>query len=227
MSLSASLYCFTVVTRGTYEEGLVWGTQKNNGLGVFGCDDHSVFFGGQAQKAAWQSVANIDSFIMVWGQVKDAGNYLNFNWTVKVDPDAVFFPDRLRWHINKLQAPHNSTLYLKNTNFKFGFMGSLEIFNLEAMKVFFANRDSCADHIWHNGGEDFFMMTCMDAIGVRYMKDTDLLNDKYTYSTKYNLNDVSACSNGGTVAFHPYKNPGIWMQCHNMAVSAQHAWSAR
>jgi len=226
-AMSSSLFCFTVVMRGTYEEGLVWGTQKSYTLGVFGCDEHNVFFGSPAQRGAWKSVVNTDQFITVWGQVKDDGKYLNHNWTVKVDPDAVFFPERLRWHIDQLQAPNGAKLYLKNCDFKFGFMGSLEIFSLEAMKTFFRNRDSCSEHIWHNGGEDFFMMTCMDAIGVRYMKDAALLNDKYTYSSEYSLKDTSACSNGGTVAFHPYKDVGLWMQCHGLALKAEEAFKAQ
>jgi len=35
-------------------------------------------------------------FIKAWQLVKWDGRYQKHDWTVKVDPDAVFFPERLR-----------------------------------------------------------------------------------------------------------------------------------
>jgi len=229
----SSLYCFVVVsppreatdnTPAIDDQALV-DVMERDGWGIFFCDEHSVFQGKPAPKsddadAEWISVANTDIFIEIWDQVKSEGKFWDKDWTVKVDCDAVFFPDRLKQHIEKLNAPKDTPIYLKNCDFKFGFMGSLEIFSEKAMEAFFDKGYQCTDKIGHSGGEDFYMMTCMDALGVFSMQDTELLSDKYTSDETLILDDVSHCADGWKVAFHPYKDPDTLSRCHQAAVEA-------
>merc|ERR1711972_587906 len=99
----------------------------------------------------WKSLANTDVSINVWENfIKQDDKWKQFDWTVKIDIDLVFFPDRLRWHIDELCAPKKTGIYLKNTDFKCGFLGSLEVFSQEAMRMYYHVGWKCAENIGHN-----------------------------------------------------------------------------
>merc|ERR1712050_792410 len=66
-----------------------WGYKKVLTLPIPG--NLSVKYGGK-----WNTALNTDIFIGVWNAVSLLGRYQYHDWTVKVDPDAVFFPERLR-----------------------------------------------------------------------------------------------------------------------------------
>merc|ERR1712151_1453079 len=102
-------------------------------------------------------------------------------------------------------------------------MGSLEVFTKEALQVYLdpghfeqqTGAEWCAQKLGHDGGEDFYMKACFDAMGVGHMSDTSLLNDKCTLGTeecmaagtcKFDSHDVSPCHDDAAVAFHPYKD---------------------
>lgn len=103
-------------------------------------------------------------------------------------------PDRLKLHISQMNPPKEKPIYFKNCDFKFGFMGSLEILSEKALEMFFESGDQCTDKIGHDGGEDFYMMTCMDALGVYSMQDVELLSDKYTTGEHLILDEVTFCT---------------------------------
>lgn len=112
-----SLFCFSLMLPFGYEPGLLR-SQLQKGVGIFECDEFVVFsnstvvlsewgtqrvltlpipgdlsvkYGGK-----WNTALNTDIFISVWNAVSLLGRYQYHDWSVKVDPDAVFFPDRLR-----------------------------------------------------------------------------------------------------------------------------------
>lgn len=225
-SAGRKLFCFTVVTpQGVVAPGVVPGYEKPlqdavraKGLGIYACDAFAVYNGTRVKAGSWQSVVNTDIFIKIWNQVKADGQYADYDWTVKVDADAVFFPDRLKAHLSGLHPPAHKAVYLHNINFRFGFMGALEILSKLAVDSFLQNIVECSNHLGHNGGEDFFTMQCLDAIGVGHMTDNALLNDKYTQQHGWNLFDVDPCLEDTAVAFHPYKAINSWFGCHKIAM---------
>jgi len=116
-----TLYCWSLMLPFGYEPGLLK-KQYDRGAGIFGCDKAQVFtnsttlldsktseqipilkmvelldfslsvpFGGK-----WYTALNTDVFNRIWQKVVALGVYRNYAWTVKADPDTVFFPDRLR-----------------------------------------------------------------------------------------------------------------------------------
>lgn len=220
----SSLYCCVVVTPGYVAEEELVNQQEANGVGAFACDASAKLYGQAVEKGEWQSVQNTAVFMDIWNQVVSEGTYQSYDWTVKIDPDAVFFPQRLKWKIEALNAPKDFPLYLKNCGFKFGFMGSLEIFSRAAIDVYHENQGDCLVNIGTDGGEDFYMKTCMDAIGVGHMVDTSLLRDRYDFVmfpadfTPVGLDD---CSNGGGVAYHPHKTWDNWQECKSMSEAAE------
>jgi hypothetical protein len=226
-ALGSRLLCIAVRSpNGRVSEDTLLERQEELGVGVFGCDESIVLPGRIAEKSEWDSVRNIDVFIYIWQQVIEDGRFRKADWTVKSDPDAVFFPQRLKWHLEQLGAPAESAVYLKNTDFKFGFMGSLEVFSSSAIAKYETYGDQCSDHIGHEGGEDYYFHACMDAIGVSYMTDTSVMYDKYTKMERLILDDVSMCNNGRMASFHPFRDPEDWKHCYQTALAAEETTAA-
>lgn len=200
-----------------YERALV-NDQQAKGLGVFACDESKLYEGSRAALGEWDSVVNTEVFVKIWRQVEEDGLYKGQAWTVKADADAVFFPDRLQWKLEHMSAATDVPQYLKNIDFKWNFMGALEVLNRKAVDVFLDNLDSCQAKVGGDGGEDYFLMTCLEDNGVGSAEDTSLLNDKYKQESGWHLFDVSPCVDGGAAAFHPYKAVESWMGCHKVAL---------
>lgn len=200
-----------------YEEALV-NTMRAENLGIFACDASATYEGARCAEGDWNSVKNTEIFVGIWKKVKDDGEYKSHEWTVKADADAVFFPDRLKWHIeNNIEAVPGNAYYLKNIDFKWGFMGALEVLSKAAVQKFLDNLDDCAQQFGSDGGEDYFTMQCLDAHGVESLRDSSLLDDKYTDDSGWHLFDVSRCKTEAPVAFHPYKAVISWKGCHDAA----------
>merc|ERR1712173_168750 len=95
-----------------------------------------------------------------------------WDWTVKVDCDAVFLPSRLRDYLGKVEVTNNG-IYLENCKYvNYGFFGSLEGFSKKAASTYMANLDDCVETLNYKGsekvtgnepwGEDLFAQRCMD-----------------------------------------------------------------
>lgn len=221
-----SLFCFVVVTpQGVAAPGVEEGYEmklmslfESKKIGICACDAWSKYEGARAQTGNWQSVVNTDIFTKVWEEVRAEGKYKQHDWTAKVDADAVFFPDRLKAHIQGLRPPKDEAVYFHNIDFKFKFQGAIEVLSQKAVDKFLDSSALCADHLGHEGGEDFFTMQCLDAVKVGYMEDFSLLDDKYTHPKGWNLYDVDSCQDPATVAFHPYKADYTWWGCYQVAM---------
>jgi hypothetical protein len=215
-----SLFCFSAVmwnkpaTKKFYDsEAEVANNWKTKGLGILQCDENLILAGEEAPPSSWGSVSNIDAFIHMWEKVRQDGRYKNHDWVVKVDVDAVFFPDRLRMHLDQLRTPRSAKVYLKNVDYRFQFMGALEVMTKQALDVYFENADLCSRKQGHEGGEDFYLKTCLDGIGIDHQTDFKLLHDKYAAQ--------DGCNDGWAAAFHFYKAVKDWDECHAAAIAAR------
>lgn len=222
--MGTSLYCFIVVSWDAPAAKPFWSTEselvgniKDNGLSIMQCDGNDFLDGGMSEVAEWGSFSNIDLFQDVWKKVQANGRWKDFDWTVKVDSDAVFFPDRLKQHLDKLRVPQGSRVYIENNDYRFNFMGALEVVSNPAMNIWLEQHWNCI-HGKHEGGEDFFMKGCMDGLGVDHMIDHQLLWDKYA------AQDVH-CTDGWSAAYHFHKSVLRWRWCYNEAVCGDRAKS--
>merc|ERR1712232_1298534 len=96
-----------------------------------------------------------------------------------------------------LRIPVGARVYVQNVDFKFKFMGALEVVSQAALELYYEKGEECFKHLGHEGGEDFWFMSCMDAIGVGHQSDLGLLRDKYAA--------LNGCSDSKAAAFHFYK----------------------
>mmetsp|Transcript_127474 Transcript_127474/g.407977 ORF Transcript_127474/g.407977 Transcript_127474/m.407977 type:complete len:474 (+) Transcript_127474:59-1480(+) len=233
---SPSFFCLTVVRAGGYEPDLVK-AQYEQKVGIFACDEYTVFSnGGVVQVGDLQtqdlpvapvtmgnmskvgtttsSWLNTMIFMKMWDLIAGSGKWWDHDWTVKVDPDAVFFPSRLREYLAPQMASFgDAALYVGNCDrtwhngpVRLKLFGSLEIFNRNAIGSYKASNARCkAELPWQGWGEDFFMQQCLDLAGVHALNGTQYLADARC--------EWSPCTDPTKVAFHDFKTIPAWFDC--------------
>jgi len=234
-NLYPSLFCFSVMRADGYELSLVR-NQLNKGVSIFQCDAWAVY----SDTATWltpgppvkimttligtsleapegqiEHILNTDIFIQAFAKVREHKHYNQQDWIVKIDPDAVFLPDRLRTHLQAAAPERGSNLYFWNCPASFKLFGAVEVFSKQAMDLFFDNLDRCKTEFpWQEWGEDLFLRRCMDLLGVEHKEDFGLLTDAYCGEQPY------PCDSG-KVAFHPFKAPETYFKCLEEATGGE------
>jgi len=211
---SQTLFCYMAVLPGSPEMALIEEARKRQ-AGIFGCESSKIFHSEQSDFQEWSTghatLVNTGVFVKIWEQVKEDGQYLLQDWTVKVDADCVWFPVRLRSHLQSLGAPAYTPIYLKNTLPRYtlgGWLGAIEIFSKSAVETYLDNAAECVEHIGLNSGEDGFLKDCLDALGVGSMHDELIVHPS---------NAPKECQVKEFVAFHPIKSPTNWTYCYDLA----------
>merc|ERR1712073_248155 len=150
------------------------------------------------ETGAW---VNWAMFFQVWWKVRELGVWHDHDWTIKVDPDAVFLPARMRtWLSGRADTEHG--VYFEDCH---------EVFAPCA-------NDGC-DWKWGPWGEDVFAQRCMDHHYVDKVEAYDLTTDGACEADrpegekknkKWHAPDCSAVT---TPAAHPFKKPEEYMKC--------------
>lgn len=108
-------------------------------------------------------------------------------------------------------------MYLENIDYKFKFMGAIEIMTREALALFLEMGHTCIRGK-HEGGEDSFMKGCMNGLGIDHQSDYTILRDKYA------AQEVSPCTDGWAVAYHYLKKTHDWSACYNEVMCGNPGW---
>jgi hypothetical protein len=227
------LFCFSLMMPPpSYEVELIQ-YQFQEGVSIFACDAYAVYsnvsvevgsgltatavpgleldvkFGGDSYTAL-----NTWIFIGVWKKVIDEGWHNGYDWVVKADPDAVFFPGRLRPIVQRNAGQG----YINNC--QYGLHGPLEVLSASALKVLEEDYASsfdgkapkkCVEGLeFGEWGEDFFFSQCMWKIhGLTRPLETDLLCEAHC-----SCPDWFFCANGtNRVSYHPFKRVDMYTQC--------------
>merc|ERR1719291_307212 len=117
------------------------------GVSIFACDEYVVYSNvsmevvpGVVTSAILGSLKvklggkfgtamNTNVFLKVWAKLFSERRFSLHDWTVKVDPDAVFLPERLRSILANYEEVSEG-VYLNNC--KFGLHGPVEVFSKNA-----------------------------------------------------------------------------------------------
>ncbi|CAK0837601.1 unnamed protein product [Prorocentrum cordatum] len=225
------LFCFSVVTRASGRsalpeprgEGAEGGgdvalsafQKKETRGGGFGCDGHTVIHGMQHEVGSSSYKPLVDAFIDHWKAIEEKGHYRKYDWVVKVDPDAVFFPDRLRSHLHQLKVPAGARVYVENSEFRYR-PAAPGVLSGEAAELLFSHIDECAEHLGHQAGQDYFLKACLDAIGANHQDGISTFRFP-RYMDPY---AKDPCSDSKAAAFHPYKKVAAWQKCWQRATEA-------
>jgi len=253
MEPARSLFCFSVYTKNTgstkpsYEKELLT-RQYDQRVSIFACDAYGVYsdvkvslgegldtvkvedvnndwhFAKRKTTGAW---VNTGMFIQVWKAIAEAKTYENYDWTVKVDPDAVFVASRLKDRIQWMPRTTSGS-FLQNCKYvDYGFFGNLEVFSHLAFSILVANVDECRTTLpWKIGikngkygpmGEDLFAEICMEKNGVDKVEAFDVTTDGACEANRpldqlKNKKWHSDCK-VKTPAMHPFKKPDDYFKC--------------
>jgi len=180
------------------------------------------------QSKTW---VNWGLFYQVWKGVRNSGKWEQTDYTVKVDADAVFVPQRLRDYLAQSPGDSPHGLYYENCkNVQYGFFGNLEIISQTGTRVLTTYLENCHAEFapcandgcdWKYGpwGEDVFAQRCMDHHYVDKKEAYDVTNDGACKADrpegekdnkKWHSED---CSELETAAAHPFKKPKDYFKC--------------
>lgn len=241
------IYCFALMMPGGNETVLMNGQLERN-MGIFSCDGCTLFSnismllghfhsrriqtrivhgalkvptGGQ-----YLTALNTDVFVKVWHAVVREGKFKKFDWTIKVDPDTVFFPSRLRDLLAKppmsdllhgpvpcdsCDAELQRAMYLNSC--QFGLHGSLEVLSRGAVVAFISGLQKCDALRQLPWGEAWFLDHCLPQLGVRREHQRALLDEERCGQ------HPEPCE-APRVAFHPFKAWNNFQACHEHAKKA-------
>lgn len=232
-----SLYCLSLIMPKGYEMGMIQMQQKL-GISIFACDGYGVYSNATLQVAPGIFTGDIgidmtckmggDSgtalntwiFIGLWRKVIVDAHYAKHDWTVKLDPDAVFFPERLR----PVLEDHKGAAYLNNC--RYGLHGPIEVLSKRVLDRLKEDYDSSEDKkapkrcvvelTIGEWGEDLWLDECLK--NVHNFKS--VLEPRLLCEAHCDCKDWYWCNNDTQrVSYHPFKRPDMYAQCFANAVA--------
>jgi len=239
-----SLFCTAMMMPAGYEQQMLTAQSAKN-VGIFACDDTAILsnvsitipgirpvttqlvpgslqvpYGGK-----WHSALNTDVFIRFWDVVIQDPRSTTFSWTVKVDPDCVFFPDRLRDVLIHEYPPLGETGPAFLNNCYLGMHGPIEVLSKQAVALYKQGKLTCRTGApYTHKQEDFYFRECWALLGIAKVDVFNIL-----FESNYACNERPTTRDGRhpcfsrQVSFHPFKSTEAWFECHKRAISQ--AWS--
>lgn len=234
---SPTLYCFALMLAYGYEVSLMR-NQADTKAGVFACNGQDVFSNRSIELTAgppslstvvmegslqcefggpYNLALNSAVFVRVWSKVQSVGEFRRYDWTVKLDPDAVFLPNRLRVRVKALHD--EEPMFLDNCASD-GLHGPIEVISRSGMEVYTAGLAQCTktldQDVWNKYGEDVFLRRCLRNLGVK--RNIAFIQTLLTEKACTPFSDPMPCISGA-VSFHPVKAAWDWTKCLTQATS--------
>lgn len=206
--LGGDLFCWMAVLPGSFEEQLRRAAEERQ-ASIYACDSHKVYAAEKSPTITYDDNGytgwnNGGGFKRVWKQLIAEEEWLKFSWTVKVDPDTVWVPARLRPKLAHWAVKRTDVVYVKNHDDDFGFMGPLEIISPAAVRTVGLLIDRCIERV----GEDLWLKNCLERAGSLCYTDVGLL---------YQDNEVDTCWDHSFVAYHAFKDLDQYNLCLDRA----------
>uniref|UniRef100_A0A7S1RQT0 Uncharacterized protein n=1 Tax=Alexandrium catenella TaxID=2925 RepID=A0A7S1RQT0_ALECA len=228
-----SLFCWALSTSSGAEAELIR-YQMAERLSIFACDAWAVFsdrafdlgdgfaatpIGNiSSEKGQWGSWLNTPVFVKAWHAVFYTGQFRYCDWTVKVDPDSMFLPVRLKQHVADIHPSEPWCMHNSKSEFA-GILGPIEVFSRGAMHRYYllndpaisgTDRSQCETQGYlTSSGEDGFISDCMKHIGVKARYDEHILSNGET-------GDFERCARGRYVVYHPFKTVEKYEHCKQL-----------
>merc|ERR1719189_2072674 len=229
-------------------------TAHKFGEGVFACDAWRVFSDSEEYLGDYKVIVvkgddffqskrpetggwgggqwiNTPMYMKIWASLRSEypHGWHDYSWTVKVDADTVFLPDRLSARLKDQPVPATGVYIEHCQDVDYGFFGSMEVMSKTAAKILFENAEKCYNGVlpWKTDllaqkygwdGEDLFAQKCMDFYGVGKIWQFDLMTDGTCPMSrpwtkegekKWVPDPVSCSERDSSVGFKPLKSPRI------------------
>jgi len=229
-----SLFCWALCLP-TGLESILLAKQHAAKLGIFACEQHLVITNqtslrtlfdtdshGKALHLSiineplftpvggkYNTALNSPIFIKAWQAVFTDAKYEDHDWTVKLDPDAVFVPHRVRLLLNRHHCRGQACSPKYISNFGKDLHGPIEVMNKQAMQVYALGQDRCKSNVdYSDKGEDWFLSLCLDLLGIVHDAEPTMLSDWHMDIGP----EPSACDTLHAV-FHPFKEWEFYHTC--------------
>jgi len=200
-----SMLCITVADGTGYSFQALKAAFKKS-VGVFACDGNAVFTSGdrlllgkRSGQKVYTTAIGLDAgrFMPTWRAIQAIGLYKKFDWTVKVSPKIVFFPERLRTHLKEHTTGVKNFVFEKCDKFSTPpLYGAFDVRSRGAMQQFFWNEDNCKAKLgWGSPKEDEFLQKCLDTLNMQTFYDSNLLSSN-------TCGEPTNCWDKAKAAFH-------------------------
>mmetsp|Transcript_70327 Transcript_70327/g.177236 ORF Transcript_70327/g.177236 Transcript_70327/m.177236 type:complete len:757 (-) Transcript_70327:89-2359(-) len=223
----SSFFCFAVMLPWGYEPSLLQ-MQFQTNKSIFACEEWAVYTSANMNlsglkptklsidlhcslRGKFHTYYNTPIFIKIWRQVISDNRIHFHDWTVKVDPDAVFLPWRLRHSLanlnnGRLEAAEKQRGMFVN-NCKYGLHGPMEVVSRRALDIYAEGVDTCE----RPPQEDVYLQSCLKSLGVEQYDNFDVLVEDHCDPP----DEWTDCESRHAV-FHPFKSVGAYKKClHN------------
>jgi len=234
-----SLFCVTLMRPSTYEAALLREQVRRGRAGIFGCDSFAVYSnesedlsGGGLQvrtdvmpgSLAASNVSDLDTdiFFRFWDKVVGDARAWRHDWTVRADPDVVFFPKRLRrmlrgeWPLlgRTSAAAYLYHCYKSAVPLYSGNHGPIEVLTYQALAAYKEGRWACVGQARGRGSSS---RRCFDTVGLERVDAFGLLNENDWACAAENASDVGGDGDcrSEQVAFHPFKTVKTYFACYS------------
>lgn len=160
----------------------------------------------------YNTLLNGPVFVKIWDTVIEEGQWENHDWTVKLDLDAVFFPNRLRHLLRDLKPKETDALQENGVfllNCPLGLHGPLEVLSRKAVKAFIKGRDEC----WKAPQEDVYLKECLVAQKVHSVDGFDVLAERDCWRDDWHQDPDWKQCDSGKVSYHPFKTVETYHTC--------------
>jgi len=230
-----SMFCWAVIFESDYA---LIESQMAGRAGIFACNDFMVIgkeervlgkddcgaerksvkkdlpdvkkghYGVDAMTSSW---LNVPIFLLCWDTVIESGKVWEQDFTVKVDPDTVWFPGRLSYHLKEHKG---KAFYTTDCRYWGGdpvgkVFGSLEVVSKQGVGAYKNNEEKCKNMPWQGWGEDYWLQHCLrDQVGIESVILADWVAD-----ITCPLPGNTDCSDKNFIANHPHKDAGDWWSC--------------
>ena len=157
----------------------------------------------------YNTALNTRVFQQAWHSIFLDGRYKKYDWTVKIDLDAVFFASRLREALVPFTADHRAVMILNNGQICPNYScveGPIEVFSRAAIQRYEEHPGTCERSVnASEEGEDWYIYDCMRLLHV------------HPVSSAYQLSKSGLaggdCNGHHMVAIHPLKSRQDWEEC--------------
>eukprot|EP00415_Alexandrium_ostenfeldii_P002977 UN2977 len=145
----------------------------------------------------------------MWDVIRDRGLAKKTEWTIKSDPDAMFFPIRLRQYIKHHSLDSLSRTYVLNCQPTNSLVGALEVLSRPAAEAYADGREFCMQHLdWEHVPEDQFGQQCLQLLKITPFAGWTLVDDARCAG-----HNSVPCFGDHTVAYNPFPDVASQFAC--------------
>jgi hypothetical protein len=162
----------------------------------------------------WQNHLNTEVVVHTWRQVVQDEDFRLTDWTVKVDPDCVFFPGRLRAVLGDLEESEST--FMLNCQNRQSMEAPFQVISRKAVSQYGEQWLAC-DQLARQYPDQagVYMQSCLKLVGANSVESWSMF-----YTTACSKDADGAACDASHVSFWPLRSVGSWSECQDRSLAA-------